>query len=406
MVELGLRYSPCPYLLDRMKLKILVISRTLIPFAIFLHVTYCKYVHGFAPSLPASSSLPAARRTNVPLQDALLSTSSSTTTLLCQLLGMNCATPTDFNFSFRGFCRRGGATDIHSDGWGIAFYENGGIRQFHDVEAASTSPLANYLGQQSIQTLNMIGHIRFATQGTVNLSNVHPFSREMWGIIWCFCHNGEVPVFSNGQRANLKSLCGAEPAQYYSPVGTTDSEAVFCAILNALRCKFTTVPSLPVLHHAIQQLCGEIVSQDPEGTILNFLLTCGPYTQWVYSWPGSRPGSTVWNGLFYATREFPFAKVRLSDMDVTVDFGEVTTADDCVSVIATRPLTNDEEWTEVSRGELIVFDQGKPFQTPYDLFRLELRGHGLQSSVLKKSSLENDMKQYNLDLGQFQGQFI
>ena len=272
------------------------------------------------------------------------------TVLHCQLLGMNCATPTDFTFSFQGFCRRGGETDVHADGWGVAFYQDGGVRQFHDVEAASKSPLAQYLGQQPIQTVNMMGHIRYATQGQVNLANVHPFTREMWGIPWCFCHNGEVPLFSTNSTnlsneileerkplPKLKSLC-ENPTEYYYPVGTTDSEATFCAILNSLRCKFTTLPSLPILHEALKQLCNEIAMHDPDGTILNFLLTCGPHTQWVYSWPGSRPGSKVWNGLHYTVREYPFSKVRLCDMDYTVDFSTVTSKDDCVSVIATQPL--------------------------------------------------------------------
>lgn len=37
---------------------------------------------------------------------------------MCQLMGMNCAALTDFTFSFRGFARRGGDTDVHSHGWG------------------------------------------------------------------------------------------------------------------------------------------------------------------------------------------------------------------------------------------------------------------------------------------------
>lgn len=355
------------------------------------------------------------------------STTSTATALLCQLLGMNCATPTDFTFSFQGFCKRGGETDVHADGWGVAFYQDGGIRQFHDVEPASTSPLAKYLGQQSIQTNNMMGHIRFATQGQVNLANQHPFSREMWGIPWCFCHNGEVPLFSHKKeekgkhdgdgddekppllpKSMVKGGCsGGDPfIQHYHPVGTTDSEATFCYILNSLRCKFTTLPSLPVLHKAMHEICTEIAMHDPEGTILNFLLTCGPHTQWVYSWPGSRPGSKVWNGLHYTVREYPFSKVRLCDMDYTVDFSTVTSREDCVSVIATKPLTDDEEWTEIQRGQLIVFDQGKPWHTPYELFQLELLGHGLHSTVLQKSSLTDDMRHYNLDLAQFQGECI
>ena len=42
---------------------------------------------------------------------------------MCQLLGMNCNTPTDIVFSFTGFATRGGRTDEHKDGWGIAFFE-------------------------------------------------------------------------------------------------------------------------------------------------------------------------------------------------------------------------------------------------------------------------------------------
>ena len=42
---------------------------------------------------------------------------------MCQLLGMNCNTPTDIMFSFEGFRRRGGITDHHADGFGIGFFE-------------------------------------------------------------------------------------------------------------------------------------------------------------------------------------------------------------------------------------------------------------------------------------------
>ncbi|MFM8005787.1 MAG: class II glutamine amidotransferase, partial [Dolichospermum sp.] len=53
---------------------------------------------------------------------------------MCQLLGMNCNVPTDICFSFEGFSARGGKTDEHSDGWGIAFFEGKGCRIFLDAE--------------------------------------------------------------------------------------------------------------------------------------------------------------------------------------------------------------------------------------------------------------------------------
>lgn len=100
---------------------------------------------------------------------------------MCQLLGMNCATPTDFNFSFRGFCRRGGETDKHSHGWGMAIYEGHGLRTFLDSQPAAHSKIAAFVENYPIQTLNMMAHIRYATQGEVSLENVHPFQRENVG---------------------------------------------------------------------------------------------------------------------------------------------------------------------------------------------------------------------------------
>merc|ERR1740139_314963 len=247
----------------------------------------------------------------------------------------------------------------------------------------------------------MMGHIRFATVGHVDLANVHPFSREMWGIQWCFSHNGDIPMFHETPHRRLTSLAPTGESHYH-PVGTTDSEAAFCAILDALHGKFRRLPSLPVLYDALRKLCEEIVAADPPGTILNFLLACGPHTLWAYSWPGSRPGSTVWNGLHYTTRQYPFSKTKLSDVDHKVDFSSCG-RHDCTSIITTKPLTEDEHWRELSPGDLIVFDEGKPHITPSDLFQLELMGHGLHSTVLEPPELELDMRTYNVDPTSFQG---
>lgn len=71
---------------------------------------------------------------------------------MCQLLGMNCAELTDCSFSFRGFCRRGGATDIHSHGFGVCVYEGRGLRSFLDTLPASTSPVAELVQRYPIRT--------------------------------------------------------------------------------------------------------------------------------------------------------------------------------------------------------------------------------------------------------------
>ena len=264
----------------------------------------------------------------------------------------------------------------------------------------------------------------------------------MWGISWCFAHNGDVPYFDRSNFATGPDCCADldtspkmnskfnnnninrcikipwigdsigvkdEGERYYNPVGKTDSEAVFCAILNALRARFDTLPTLPVLYDAIASLCDEIISRDAgsECTILNFLLGCGPHIQFAYSWPGARPGSLVWNGLHYLVREPPFGTAHLSDCDYSIDFSTVTKEDDRVAVIATAPLTDDESWVEIQRGELILFDDGLPHCAPNECAEVEYRKHGLESEVIPAAlSLEVDMRQYEMRKEFYQGSGI
>jgi predicted glutamine amidotransferase len=232
----------------------------------------------------------------------------------------------------------------------------------------------------------------------------------MWAMNWCFCHNGHVPLFEDHPDTVLgcNELCGE---RMYYPVGDTDSEATFCAILNALKAQFPdTMPSLPDLHEALAELCREIVEYNPTETILNFFLTCGPHVLWVYSWPGRRPGSAVWNGLYYTVRS-NLTSLADADYKVSVVPEEVNGNSNNINskeqedqeernrqvcIVATKPLTDDEEWIELKPGELILMDSGMPHVTVKDLFRVEMQGHGLdnQGKVLRPVRLEEDMRRY------------
>ena len=197
----------------------------------------------------------------------------------------------------------------------------------------------------------MIAHVRYATTGAVSLENVHPFSRELWGIHWTFAHNGQVPKFDDSTPLADQPLLGKTTVNdfHYNPVGDTDSEAVFCAILNALKAEFQSLPTLPVLHRFLSQVCKEIIQGDEETTIFNFLLGCGEYTQFAYSWPGRRPGSKVWNGLYYIVRSPPFQTAKLVDADYSIDFSKFTTSNDRVAVITTKQLTIKTGWPKFER---------------------------------------------------------
>ncbi|WP_188422184.1 class II glutamine amidotransferase [Oxalicibacterium solurbis] len=253
---------------------------------------------------------------------------------MCQLLGMNCNVPTDIVFSFTGFATRGGGTDHHADGWGIAFFEGAGVRHFVDYQAAIESPIADLIRRVPIKSKNVIAHIRKATQGRVALENCHPFVRELWGRYFVFAHNGDLKNFM------------PELDSPYQPVGTTDSERAFCYILQQLRRRFGDAPPLlNDLTAAIQKLTSEIAGY---GTF-NMMLS-----------DGSALFAHCSTSLHYIVRQYPFSEAVLSDQDMKVDFSEVTTANDRVAVIVTEPLTTNETWTPFTVGELKVFIDGQP----------------------------------------------
>ncbi len=253
---------------------------------------------------------------------------------MCQLLGMNCNVPTDICFSFEGFQARGGETDVHADGWGIAFFEGRGCRLFVGAESARGSAVADLVRRYPIKSTNVVAHIRKATQGAVALENTHPFQRELWGRYWVFAHNG-----------NLEGLARPEHGPY-RPVGATDSEAAFCAILGTLRARFPDAkPPLPALRAALAEVTFELARRGP----FNYLLSDGEH---LFAHCATK--------LHYIVRQAPFAAAHLIDRDVTVDFAEHTTRDDRVAVIATAPLTDNEAWTPLAPGQLLVFHDGAP----------------------------------------------
>lgn len=178
---------------------------------------------------------------------------------MCQLLGMNCNTPTDVTFSFTGFAQRGGRTDHHADGWGIAFFEDRGLRHFVDHMPASESPVAELIRRYPIQSRNVIAHIRKATQGAVNLQNCHPFVRELWGRYWVFAHNGDLKDFRPRLHGN------------FHPVGNTDSEHAFCWIMQELAKSHAGVPSIEELTLTLRELAPQLAGH---GTF-NFMLSNG-----------------------------------------------------------------------------------------------------------------------------------
>ncbi|WP_301099086.1 class II glutamine amidotransferase [Otariodibacter sp.] len=249
---------------------------------------------------------------------------------MCQLLGMNCNTPTDITFSFEGFRKRGGLVDCHKDGFGIAFFEGKGVRIFRDNQPGASSPIADLVSQYRIKSYNVIAHIRKATKGEINLENTHPFIREIWGENWVFAHNGTVDDFETF------------PNNYYQPIGTTDSELAFCYIATKLKSKFIKKPEEKELFDAIVELTNEIAQHG----VFNFILSNG-------HWMIARCSTN----LHYVCRKAPFG-TALRDDDVMIDFRKYTLESDKVTIITTKPLTKNENWIKMKNGGYAFFKDG------------------------------------------------
>ena len=250
---------------------------------------------------------------------------------MCELLGMSANVPTDICFSFAGLVRRGGGTGPHGDGWGIAFYDGKASRSFHDPRPSADSEIARFLRSHPIKSRIAISHIRRANRGRVALENTHPFTRELWGRSWTFAHNGQLKGVKH------------RPLEHYRPIGSTDSEHAFCWMLDRLRARWSEAPAPTKLDRAVRELSAELASLG----VFNLLMSD---SRSLYCHCSTR--------LALLTRRAPFGHATLIDEDLQVDFARETTPDDVVTVVATRPLTKDEVWHPMARGDLLVLRDG------------------------------------------------
>ncbi|MBT7329736.1 MAG: class II glutamine amidotransferase, partial [Oceanospirillaceae bacterium] len=98
-----------------------------------------------------------------------------------------------------------------------------------------------------------------------------------------------------------------------------------------------------VVRYFLQQRCQYLKSLG----VFNMLLSDGEH---LYCFCSTK--------LSWITRRAPFGQANLSDADVNVDFGQETTPNDIVSVVATQPLTDNETWHTLSPGDMLVLRKG------------------------------------------------
>lgn len=144
---------------------------------------------------------------------------------MCELFAMSARQPANVRFSLEEFSRHGGLAGPHKDGWGVAWYEGPDVRLVKEPAAASDSACLGFLQEHPFRSTLVLSHIRRATQGKLALANTQPFARELGGRMHVFAHNGDL----HGARLRRAYRLGA-----FRPLGETDSEYAFCALLHRL----------------------------------------------------------------------------------------------------------------------------------------------------------------------------
>jgi glutamine amidotransferase len=144
---------------------------------------------------------------------------------MCELLAITSKKPTTVSMSLDQFASHGSDASANRDGWGIVYYAEDDIRRFRDTGPAAASEWVKFVEKQELRSTLFLAHIRNANVGKVSLPNTHPFSRELGGSMHTFAHNGFLENISNNSAFALRR---------FMPLGETDSEWAFCALLERL----------------------------------------------------------------------------------------------------------------------------------------------------------------------------
>ena len=156
---------------------------------------------------------------------------------MCDMAALSSRTPTNLGFTLAAQAE-GHAGKDNPHGWGLALYPvdpDAGMhnkthsrplaaRLMKEPVAAQHSQLLRYVKssweEPAMSSHVFLLHFRYSSGTKHVYRNTHPFERELWGRSFVLCHNG-----------SYKGITIGTP---FRPLGYTDSERVFCALLNWL----------------------------------------------------------------------------------------------------------------------------------------------------------------------------
>jgi transglutaminase-like putative cysteine protease/predicted glutamine amidotransferase len=242
--------------------------------------------------------------------------------------------------SFDLRCLHPGA--LPPDGWGMGYYPGGEpsaavLKEPAPPHGSIRSELVK--SWEHLETSLFVVHIRTATWGAVNDANTQPFARSWGGRDWLFAHSGSLR-----QRPLPR---GGAP---FEPVGSTDTELVFCELMNRFAergWRSIGAADLAVLRGwlgAINEL-GHLTCVLADGHDL-----C------IYA---DRDGG----GIYRCEVLPPYARAAFGDADLEVDLCKRGVKSRKGVIVSSSPLQIDGQhaagrWQLVPAGHLLVVRQG------------------------------------------------
>jgi glutamine amidotransferase len=258
---------------------------------------------------------------------------------VCELFALSANAPVDVLLSLSALARHGGDTGPHRDGWGAAFADGKDFRIFKEAAPASTSPWIQCLATHPVRSRTVVAHIRHATRGAISSENTQPFARELKGLTCVFAHNGDL-----GETDLQVEMA----TRRYMPVGDTDSEAAFCALLNAA----IGGPSPKLDFEEFERFAKAARDKGPA----NFIYAESDRLLIHADRRKQASGAIEPPGLWMLGRDC--APTPPQPSPVTVGYSQQTT----VVLLASVPLT-DEIWIPLDRGTVVEVSGGRVTRT-------------------------------------------
>jgi len=240
--------------------------------------------------------------------------------------------------SFDLRCLRQG--EVPPDGWGIGYFPGGEpsatvLKEPAPSQGSIRSELVK--AWEHLESSLFILHIRRATWGALSDANTQPFQRAWGRRDWLFAHAGSL-----NHRLQLR------PGAPFEPVGSTDTELIFCELMNRFAER-----GWKSLAEADPRVLLEWLALVNEHGNLTCVLADG-HDLAVYSDRDSA-------GIYLWEVHPPYERLTFGDGELLVDLGRRGVKSRKGVLVSSQPLEVDGEardWRAVPSGHLVVVRQG------------------------------------------------